>query len=172
MQILFLMQLFMGFGKFFYHEKRKRLCGKLLADQLSDPPETADDVMARQRIDPLLHFLPPDNSLDLTFKHDLGKTSHDITEYADAKNYQADGKYLAVGGEIMNLLETHCSEGNDGHVERVEQRPPLDRHIACDAQGNKRKQNHHRYFQMPDRIHSSLFIKSFKPVTSVAGESM
>ena len=91
-----MMQFFMRFRMLFDHQKRDRLGGELLADELSDPAEPADNIMILQGIDPLLHFLPPDNPLNLAFKHDLGKAADDVTENAYPENYQDNGEYLAV----------------------------------------------------------------------------
>ena len=159
-EVVVLLQLFDEFGALFHHDERQGLHGELLADQAAHPAEAADDVMVLEGIYHFFHLFPPDDALELTFEHDLGKTADQVTEDADSDNNENDGEYLARIGQVMNLFEPDGAEGNDGHVKGIEKTPPLDPHVPGGAEGNEGQKYQDRCFQVLDRVHPQLLCRT------------
>jgi len=60
---------------------------------------------------------------------------------------------LPASDRSMHFLEANRTQGDDGHVECVDESPPLNAHVAERPQEHEQEKHYHRYFKMSDRIH-------------------
>jgi hypothetical protein len=75
-----------------------------------------------------IEFLPTNSRL--AADHDFGDRCKDVVGRADADENNPDGENSPRGIKWFDLLIADGRDGDDRHVERVEEWHPLDHHVA------------------------------------------
>ncbi len=108
-----------------------------------DAPESADDEVVPQPVDPSLHPPPPPMFGEYALGHPDRHEGEGDQEQGDAQDHEADREDLPRVVEWTNLPEPHGRQGQEGHVEGVDE-GPVHQHVPRDAVDEDDDQEHQR----------------------------
>ena len=121
-------------GQHVDHHHVLAVVAELSRDGRAHPAVSAQDEVPAQRLDRPCHpsRLPfsAGGPEDQRFRHHADEAE----EEPHAHDREEHGPHVSGRAERAYLAEPDRGDRDDGHVERVEQRPPLDRHEACRAE--------------------------------------
>jgi len=119
------------------HQERGALGLELPGDRAPHAPIGTHDEVARKVVDPALHTIPPRSLSPLTLEHPLRYHRDGGQHEPDADRDHREGEHHPSVIEGMDLAEPHRRQRGDRHVQRVEEPPPLEQHVAGHAVGER-----------------------------------
>lgn len=98
--------------------------GELKADEGADAAETGDDGVLGEEADLASHATVSDEVLDFAFGQELNEAGEGVADGEHAEGDDEDGvEPFGDGGERSYLAEADSGDGDDDHVEGVEEVP-------------------------------------------------
>ena len=135
-QIPLLLQVFDGLVVLFDDHEGNLVLGQLGGDDPADSTEAADDEVIGQRRNPFFQLSSPEKYPQLPFDEAAGNHPDRVAAHADPHHDHHHGDGPADGGQGLDLRKPHRADGDDGHVEGVEERHPFKIVVAQRSEGD------------------------------------
>jgi len=130
--------------------KRQLLTGQLVGHRASDAAIGADHGVLVESADATVHALPPQYPSQLPGHHQLGHHAKTHKQRHHAGEDERDGEDLPLGVERLDFVEADRGQGDDGHVQGIQQAPALKDSVADYAVAGDRYQQQQRQAE-PDK---------------------
>ena len=83
----------------------------------------------------------PDHLAQMPFDHELDDAAGRVGDHPEAEDDQRDGEDSSLQRELVDLPEADRGQSDHGHVQGIEQRPPLDQGVAKGSAADHRGQD-------------------------------
>src|SRR6516225_455318 len=80
-----------------------------------------------------MHRTLPKKILQSSFQHQFRGSRKKINHASDANEYEADGEQPALRAQRFDLAEADRGDGDDRHIQSVNERHVFDRYVAAGA---------------------------------------
>ena len=103
---------------------------ELLGDGLPHPAVAADDVVTFEPIHALPHHPSPKHPRELPGDDELYHRAETVEERPYPQHDDHQREHTTAARKLVHFAETDREDGRHRHVERLQEVPPLDQHVA------------------------------------------
>src|SRR5260370_14824395 len=145
---------------FIEHHERYAGCRKLLNDLGTYTSKATHNRMIAQCRDLVIHEMPPDRLTEMPLDHKF----HPHPKCIEQRPYSKNDYYYRKQPASFRKRTHHISHRRhhiDGCIERINERKPLDQHIAHSSQHQHTEHQNNRYSEMANRFRRFHSLLSF-----------
>jgi len=119
---------------------------------LSHAAVSAYDVMVPHTADMSFHFFSPEEVAHAPSEHNVPEQGEGIDECSHSGQDENNREQLTPGGKGLYLTKTDGEDGDDGHVEAVQEWPAFQDVVSDGADQDHKQDEQQRFPHFPDFI--------------------